>query len=64
MALDKERVSQDVYGNPFYYDIAFGFRDIVKEVNFFEECIKRFSKVKVSGSRHRMRFKPLHAGAC
>jgi SAM-dependent methyltransferase len=47
MALDKERVSQDVYGNPFYYDIAFSFKDIVKEVNFFEECIKRFSKVKV-----------------
>jgi ubiquinone/menaquinone biosynthesis C-methylase UbiE len=47
MALDKERVSQDVYGNPFYYDIAFGFRDIVKEVNFFEECTKRFSKIKV-----------------
>jgi SAM-dependent methyltransferase len=36
-----------LYENPYYYDIAFGFRDIRREVNFFEECIKRFSKIKV-----------------
>jgi SAM-dependent methyltransferase len=38
---------QDVYENPFYYDVAFGFRDIAKEVDFFEECIRRFSKIRV-----------------
>ena len=37
----------DVYENPFYYDVAFSFRDIAREVDFFEECIKRFSKIKV-----------------
>jgi len=37
----------DLYDNPFYYEIAFSFRDICKEVNFFEQCIKKFSKIKV-----------------
>ena len=37
----------DVYENPFYYEVAFGFRDIAKEVEFFEECIRKFSKTKV-----------------
>ena len=37
----------DVYENPYYYDVAFGFRDIAKEVDFFEECIRKFSKVRV-----------------
>jgi SAM-dependent methyltransferase len=36
-----------VYDNPFYYDVAFSFRDISKEVDFFEQCIGKFSKVKV-----------------
>jgi SAM-dependent methyltransferase len=37
----------DVYDNPFYYDVAFSFRDISREVDFFEKCIKKFSKTKV-----------------
>jgi len=36
-----------LYENPFYYDIAFSFRDIRKEVDFFEQCIDKFSKIKV-----------------
>lgn len=36
-----------LYENPHYYDVAFSFRDIRKEVDFFEQCIKRFSKIKV-----------------
>ncbi|MEM3565811.1 MAG: class I SAM-dependent methyltransferase [Candidatus Bathyarchaeia archaeon] len=43
----KRETYPDVYENPFYYDVAFSFRDIAKEVDFFEECIKRFSKIKV-----------------
>jgi len=37
----------DLYDSPFYYEVAFGFRDISKEVDFFEQCIKKFSKIKV-----------------
>jgi hypothetical protein len=36
-----------LYKNPEYYEIAFSFRNIPKEVDFFEEVIKKFSKVKV-----------------
>jgi len=36
-----------LYENPFYYDIGFSFRDIRKEVDFFEQCIDKFSKIKV-----------------
>lgn len=36
-----------LYENPFYYDIAFSFRDVRKEVDFFEQCINKFSKIKV-----------------
>jgi len=36
-----------VYDSPFYYEIAFGFRDIRSEVDFFERSIKKFSKIKV-----------------
>ena len=36
-----------LYENPYYYDLAFSFRDIKREVDFFEECIKKFSMVKV-----------------
>jgi SAM-dependent methyltransferase len=36
-----------MYDNPFYYDVAFSFRDISKEVDFFEKCIKSFSKIEV-----------------
>jgi SAM-dependent methyltransferase len=45
--MEKRKDCGDVYENPFYYEVAFGFRDIAKEVDFFEECIKRFSRVKV-----------------
>jgi SAM-dependent methyltransferase len=36
-----------LYDFPFYYEIAFSFRDINKEVDFFEKCIERFSKIRV-----------------
>ncbi|MCJ7577967.1 MAG: class I SAM-dependent methyltransferase, partial [candidate division Zixibacteria bacterium] len=36
-----------LYDNPKYYEIAFSFRDIPAEVDVFEECFKRFSKVSV-----------------
>jgi len=43
-----EKKPPDLYDSPFYYDVAFGFRDISKEVDFFEECIRKFSKIKVN----------------
>jgi len=43
-----EKKPPDLYDSPFYYDVAFGFRDIGKEVDFFEECIRKFSKIKVN----------------
>ncbi len=36
-----------VYDNPKYYEIAFSFRDIPAEVDVFEECFNRFSKIPV-----------------
>jgi SAM-dependent methyltransferase len=36
-----------IYKNPRYYEIAFSFRNIPQEVNFFEKAIKKFSKIKV-----------------
>lgn len=36
-----------LYKNPKYYEIAFSFRNIPKEVDFFELVIKKFSKIKV-----------------
>jgi len=36
-----------LYKNPKYYEIAFSFRNIPSEVNFFEAAIKKFSKIKV-----------------
>ena len=36
-----------LYKNPKYYEIAFSFRNITAEVNFFEAAIKKFSKIKV-----------------
>lgn len=36
-----------LYKNPKYYEIAFSFRNIPNEVDFFEEAIKKFSKIKV-----------------
>lgn len=37
----------NLYDHPFYYETAFSFRDISMEVDFFERCIQKFSKVKV-----------------
>jgi SAM-dependent methyltransferase len=36
-----------LYTQPLYYDLAFSFRDIPKEVACFEECIRRFSRIPV-----------------
>ena len=36
-----------LYDEPKYYEIAFSFRDIPFEVDLFEECFKRFSKISV-----------------
>ena len=36
-----------IYNKPEYYDIAFDFIDIKKQIDLFEEFIKRFSRVKV-----------------
>jgi SAM-dependent methyltransferase len=36
-----------IYDYPEYYEIAFSFRDIKAEVDLFEECFKRFSKIPV-----------------
>jgi hypothetical protein len=36
-----------LYRNPKYYELAFSFRDIPGEVNFFERAIKRFSNIRV-----------------
>jgi len=45
--MGKKEEPLDLYDNPFYYEVAFGFRDISKEVDFFELCIRKFSKIKV-----------------
>ncbi len=37
----------DVYDHPEYYEIAFSFRDIPAEVDVFEECFGRFSRIPV-----------------
>jgi SAM-dependent methyltransferase len=37
-----------LYENPKYYDIAFSFRNLVEEVDLFEEVIARYSKVPVT----------------
>jgi len=36
-----------VYNNPKYYEIAFSFRDISKEVNFIEQVIEKESRIPV-----------------
>lgn len=37
----------NLYDNPKYYEIAFSFRNILSEVDLFEECFKRFSQIPV-----------------
>jgi SAM-dependent methyltransferase len=36
-----------LYDSPKYYEIAFSFRDIPAEVDLFEECFRRFSRIPV-----------------
>ena len=38
----------NLYDLPKYYELAFSYRDIPREVEVFEECIRRFSHVPVS----------------
>ena len=38
---------KDLYSNPEYYEIAFSFRDMKREVSVFEECFRRYSKIPV-----------------
>lgn len=42
-----EKESSELYNNPKYYEIAFSFRDIPAEVDVFEQCFKRFSRIPV-----------------
>jgi SAM-dependent methyltransferase len=37
----------DVYKRPLYYEIAFSFFDAKKQVDTFEQVIKKFSRIKV-----------------
>jgi len=37
----------DLYSHPRYYDLAFSFRDIGMEVDVFEECFRKHSKIPV-----------------
>lgn len=37
----------NLYDNPKYYEAAFSFRNIPNEVDVFEECFKRFSRIPV-----------------
>jgi SAM-dependent methyltransferase len=37
----------EIYDNPRYYEIAFGFRNITEEVDLFEACFGRFSLIPV-----------------
>ncbi|MBI4726308.1 class I SAM-dependent methyltransferase [candidate division TA06 bacterium] len=37
----------DLYANPKYYEIAFSFCDITKEVDVFQKCIAQYSKIPV-----------------
>ncbi len=43
----KKNPTRRLYDNPLYYEIAFSFRDIPKEVDVFEECIRRYSLIPV-----------------
>jgi len=37
----------DMYKQPFYYEIAFSFFDVKKQVDTFEQVIRKFSKIRV-----------------
>ncbi len=38
---------ENLYDNPDYYDLAFSWRNIAKEVDVFEECFRRYSEIPV-----------------
>lgn len=42
-----EQIVGDFYSCPKYYDIAFSFRGLAGEVDFFEDCIRAYSGVPV-----------------
>ena len=37
----------NLYQHPKYYEVAFSFRNIPQEVDFFESAIEKFSRIKV-----------------
>ena len=39
--------SKYLYDYPVYYETAFSFRDIPQEVEFFDECIRQYSRIPV-----------------
>lgn len=39
--------SKSLYDFPGYYDVAFSFRDIPHEAQVFDECFRRYSKIRV-----------------
>ena len=40
-------MTSDFYSHPRYYEIAFSFLDIPREVDLFETCFQRYSKIPV-----------------
>ena len=40
--------SMSLYDLPRYYDVAFSFRDLPREAQLFDECFRRFSKIRVT----------------
>ncbi|MDH5481285.1 MAG: class I SAM-dependent methyltransferase [Candidatus Bathyarchaeota archaeon] len=45
--MGKKEETLEVYASPFYYEVAFSFRDIKIEVDFFEQCIRNISRTRV-----------------
>jgi len=43
----RDKAARNLYDHPLYYEIAFSFRDIPKEVDVFEECIRQYSRIPV-----------------
>ena len=41
-------VSMEIYRYPLYYEVAFSFFDVKKQIDTFEEIISKFSKIKVN----------------
>ncbi len=35
-----------IYDYPQYYEVAFSFRDIAKEADFIDDCVKQFSEIE------------------